>query len=318
MPRKLIIDCDTGSDDAVAIMLAALHPALELVGVTTVNGNVPVENCTDNSLRVLDFIGRGDIPVYEGLNRPIARQDFPIPRAIKKSTGIHSKELAIPAPTSKKQQKAAVEYLIETYRAATEEITLVPVGPLSNIAACIACDPKFVERVPEIVIMGGAHHHGNVTPSAEFNVWADPDASASVFAAGWKRLVCVPLDATHEALVSLDDTRRMTEMGTPAGIAAARFVEQRIRGYDANQPMKEKGAAPVHDAVCVAYLVDPTIITTDFRHVAVETVGALTVGRTVVDTNFRGEHAPNCHFAFHADRRKFVDMLLTTFARKPT
>jgi len=314
--RKLIIDCDTGSDDAVAIMLAALHPRLELIGVTTVNGNVPVENCTDNSLRVLDFIGRGDIPVYEGLNRPIARADFPIPRAIKKSTGIHSKELAIPAPKTRKQQKAAVEYLIETYRAATEEIALVPVGPLSNIAACIAVDPKFVERVPEIVIMGGAHHHGNVTPSAEFNVWADPDASASVFAAGWRKLVCVPLDATHEALVSLEDTSKMTAMGTPAGIAAAKFVEQRIRGYDANQPMKEKGAAPVHDAVCVAYLVDNSVITTDFRHVAVETVGTLTVGRTVVDTNFRGEHQPNCHFAFHADRRKFVDMLLTTFAPK--
>jgi inosine-uridine nucleoside N-ribohydrolase len=314
--RKLIIDCDTGSDDAVAIMLAALHPKLELIGVTTVNGNVPVQNCTDNSLRVLDFIGRGDIPVHEGLNRPIARADFPIPRAIKKSTGIHSTELPIPAPKSKKQQKGAVEYLIETYRAASEEVTLVPVGPLSNIAACLAVDPKFVERVPEIVIMGGAHHHGNVTPSAEFNVWADPDASAAVFAAPWKRLVCVPLDATHEALVSLDDTKKMTEMGTSAGIASARFVEQRIRGYDANQPMKERGAAPVHDAVCVAYLVDPSIITTDFRHVAVETVGTLTVGRTVVDTNFRGEHKPNCHFAFHADRRKFVDMLLTTFAKK--
>ncbi len=316
MRRKLIIDCDTGSDDAVAIMLAALHPQLDLVGVTTVNGNVPVENCTDNSLRVLDFIGRGDIPVYEGLNRPIARADFPIPRAIKKSTGIHSKELPIPPARSRKRDMAAVEFLIETYRAATEEIALVPVGPLSNIAAAIALDPKFVERVPEIVIMGGAHHHGNVTPSAEFNIWADPDASASVFAAGFRRLVCVPLDATHEALVSLEDAKRMTEMGTPAGIASARFVEQRIRGYDANQPMKERGAAPVHDAVCVAYLVDPSIITTEFRHVAVETMGALTVGRTVVDTNFRGEHAPNCHFAFHADRRKFVGMLAETFARK--
>jgi len=105
-------------------------------------------------------------------------------------------------------------------------------------------------------------------------------------------------------------------MNTPAGIASARFIEQRIRGYDANQPMKERGAAPVHDAVCVAYLVDNSIITADFRHVAVETVGTLTMGRTVVDTNFRGENPPNCHFAFHADRRKFVDMLLSTFAPK--
>jgi inosine-uridine nucleoside N-ribohydrolase len=312
--RKLILDVDTGTDDAVAIMLAALHPELELVGVTTVNGNVTVEHCTDNSLRTLDFIGRGDIAVYEGLNRPLVRADFPIPRAIKKSTGVHGLELPLPPPTSAKRAKAAVEFLIETYRAATDEIALVPTGPLSNIAAAIALDPKFVERVPEVVLMGGAHHHGNVTPAAEFNIWADADAAASVFAAGFRRLVCVPLDATHEALVSLDDVAAMDAMNTPAGTAAARFISRRIHAYDANQPMQERGAAPVHDALCVAYLVDPAVIATEFRHVAVETVGTLTVGRTVVDTNFRGENPPNCHFAFHADRAKFVAMLRETFA----
>ena len=315
MKRKLILDVDTGTDDAVAIMLAALHPDLELLAVTTVDGNVKVQYCTDNSLRTLDFIGRGDIPVYEGLHRPLTRPDFPIPRAIKKSTGVHGLELPLPAPTSTKQSKHAVEFLIETYRAATEEIVLVPTGPLSNIAAAIALDPGFVDRVPEIVLMGGAHHHGNVTPSAEFNIWADPDASASVFAAGFRKLVCVPLDATHEALVSLKDVEAMHAMNTPAGTAAARFIERRIHAYDANQPMAERGAAPVHDALCVAYLVDPAVITTEFRHVAVETVGTLTMGRTVVDTNFRGENPPNCHFAFHADRQKFVDMMIQTFAR---
>ncbi|MCX7380607.1 MAG: nucleoside hydrolase [Alphaproteobacteria bacterium] len=315
MARKLILDVDTGTDDAVAIMLAALHPDLELIGVTTVNGNVEVRYCTDNTLRTLDFIGRGDIPVFEGLNRPLTRADFPIPRALKKSTGVHVAELPLPAPTSVKHNKGAVEYLIETYRAATEEIVLVPTGPLSNIAAAIALYPKLVELVPEVVLMGGAHHHGNVTPSAEFNIWADPDASASVFAAGFRKLVCVPLDATHEALVSLADTAAMEALGTPSGIAASRFISHRIRAYDANQPMAERGAAPVHDALCIAYLVDPSVITTDFRHVAVETMGPLTMGRTVVDTNFRGENPPNCHFAFHADRAKFVAMMLETFAR---
>lgn len=315
MARKLILDVDTGTDDAVAIMLAALHPDLELVGVTTVDGNVIVKHCTDNTLRTLDFIGRGDIPVYEGLSRPLTRADFPIPRAIKKSTGVHGLELPLPPPSSAKQSKGAVEFLIETYRATTEPITLVPTGPLSNIAAAIALAPDIIERVPEVVLMGGAHHHGNVTPAAEFNIWADPDASASVFRAPWKRLVCVPLDATHEALVSLDDVAAMVAMNTPAGTAASRFIERRIRAYDANQPMAERGAAPVHDALCVAYLVDPSVITTAFHHVAVETVGTLTVGRTVVDTNNRGDHAPNCHFAFHADRRKFVRMMIETFAR---
>lgn len=313
--RKLILDVDTGTDDAVAIMLAALHPALELVGVTTVNGNVTVDHCTDNSLRVLDFIGRGDIPVYEGLSRPITRPDFPIPRAIKKSTGVHGTTLDVPPATSRKRDKAAVEFLIETYRAATDPIVLVPTGPLSNVAAAVALDPRFAERVPEVVLMGGAHHHGNVTPSAEFNVWADPDASASVFAAGFRKLVCVPLDATHQALVSRSVADRMKALGTPAGIAAERFIGRRIGAYDANQPMSELNAAPVHDALCVAYLVDPSVIATEFLHVAVETQGALTVGRTVVDTNRRGEGAPNCHFAFGADREKFCRMMLETFAR---
>ena len=312
--RKLILDVDTGTDDAVAIMCAALHPDLELVGVTTVNGNTTVDHCTDNSLRVLDFIGRGDIPVHQGLSRPIIRLDFPIPRAVKKDTGVHGKELDVPPATSRKQERNAVEFLVETYRAATDPITLVPTGPLSNIAAAIAADPGFVERVPEVVLMGGAHHHGNVTPSAEMNIWADPEASSAVFSAGFRKLVCVPLDATHEALVSRQVCDALKALGTPAGIAAERFIGRRIGAYDANQPMKEQGAAPVHDALCVNYLVDPSVIETEFLHVAVETQGALTVGRTVVDTNRRGGGEPNCHFAFHADRHRFCDFLLRTLA----
>ena len=132
-----------------------------------------------------------DIPVFEGVGRPLVRSDFPIPRAIKKSTGVHGQSLDIPAATSAAQSRSAVEFLIETYRATTEEIVLVPTGPLTNVAAAVALDPKFVERVPEIVIMGGAHHHGNVTPSAEFNIWADADAAASVLAAGSTSARCM-------------------------------------------------------------------------------------------------------------------------------
>lgn len=313
--RKLILDCDTGTDDAVAIMMAALHPALELVGVTTVNGNVTVDHCTDNSLRVLDFIGRGDVPVHEGLDRPLVRPDFPIPRRLKKNTGVHGTVLDVPEARSRKADKGAVEWLIETYRAATDPILLVPTGPLSNIAAALALDPKFVELVPEVVLMGGTHDRGNVTPSAEMNIWADPDASASVFAAPWRRLVAVPLDATHKALVSRADVDKMEAAGTPGATAAARFIGRRIGAYDANQPMAEAGAAPVHDALCVAYLVDPSVITTRFVHVAVETQGVLTVGRTVVDTFKRGDGAANCHWAHDADRAKFVSIMLETLAR---
>src|SRR5262249_44609670 len=136
--KKLILDVDTGTDDAVAIMLAALHPALELVGCTTVNGNAPVQYCTDNTLRVLDHVGRGGIPVHEGAAKPLVRPDFPVPRDQDDLAGkIHGKTLPIPATTRRKADAEAVEFLIETYRRATDEITLAPVAPLTNIAAAI-------------------------------------------------------------------------------------------------------------------------------------------------------------------------------------
>jgi len=311
--RKLILDVDTGTDDAVAIMLAALHPDLQLVACTTVNGNVEVEYCTNNSLRVLEFIDRPDIPVFEGLSSPLARPDFPIPRAQKKDTGVHSRELPIPQTSLTKQDVGAVEFLIETYRNTTDEIVLMPVGPLSNIGAALALYPRLAELVPEIVIMGGGHLKGNVTPSAEFNIWADPEASAKVFAAGFRKTTLVPLDATHKALVSGEKCRELAALGTNAGVAAARFIEQRIHGYDATQPMDVRGSAPVHDALCVAYLIEPEIIETQYRHVDVETHGTLTVGRTVIDTHFRGGKASNCYVAFGADQDRFCDILIQTF-----
>ncbi len=315
--RKLILDVDTGTDDAVAIMLAALHPALELVGCTTVNGNAPVEYCTDNTLRVLDHIGRGDIPVHEGAMRPLVRPDFPIPRDQDDLAGkIHGKTLPIPATRRRKAAAGAVEFLVETYRNATDEIALVPVAPLTNIAAGIRLDPKFAARVPEIVIMGGGHEIGNVTPSAEFNIWGDPEAAAIVFAAGFRKMTLVPLDATHRALVSYQDCETLRALGTPAGKAAADFIGHRIEVHDEIQKMDVAGTTPVHDAVCVGSLVDRSIITTRRLHVAVETTGALTVGRTVIDTHFRGGQKPQCDVALDADPAKFMAMLLGTFSAR--
>lgn len=317
MARKLILDVDTGTDDAVAVMLAALHPALDLIGCTTVNGNIPVQYCTDNTLRVLEHIGRGEIPVYEGLARPIARADFPIPRAAKDTSGkYHPDALPVPPTTLSKQNASAVEFLIETYRAATDPIVLVPVGPLSNIAACVAVDRNFVRRVPELVIMGGAHALGNVTPSAEFNIWADPDAAASVFAAGFEKITLVTLDATHRALITAAHCKALHALGTPAGHAAADFIGHRIVVHDAHQKQEIAHSTPVHDALAVGFLIDPALITTRRLHVAVETHGELTVGRTVIDTHFRGGQAPNCDVAFDADAVGFADLLLRTFAGK--
>jgi inosine-uridine nucleoside N-ribohydrolase len=315
MPIKLILDVDTGTDDAVALMLAALHPDLELIGATTVNGNVAVESCTENSLRVFDYIGI-PVPVYEGVSRPIARADFPIPRPdIQSSSAVHGQYLDIPPSTSRKQATGAVEFLVETYRAATDEIVLVPVGPLSNVATALTVEPRLRDWIPELVIMGGAHHHGNVTPRAEFNVWADPEAARVVINSGVRRITLVPLDATHRALISLDDCARLRALETPAGEAAARFTERRIAGYDTTQPMARPHAAPVHDALAVAAIIDRSVITTRHLHVDVETHGELTVGETVVDTNQRSRREPNVDVALDADEAKFVAILLETFAR---
>ncbi|MDO8106750.1 nucleoside hydrolase [Isoptericola sp. b441] len=317
MTTRLILDCDTGTDDAVAIMLAATHPDLELVGVTTVNGNVQVEYCTENTLRVLDHVGRSDVPVHEGMDRPIVRTDFPVPRdaALNPNSSIHGRELPLPPATTRKQDVGAVEFLVETYRRTTQEITLVPVGPLSNIAAALAVEPGLVDAVPEVVIMGGGNVKGNATPSAEFNIWADPEAAATVLAAGFRRVTLVPLDATHQALVSQAQCDELRALGTTAGEAAATLIERRITGYDSTQPMATTHSAPVHDALCVAYLLDRDVVDLHHRHVDVETAGRLTVGRTVMDLYFRGHQEPNCHVALGADPDRFFAILRDTFAR---
>ncbi len=315
MVQQLILDVDTGTDDAVALMLAALHPDLELLGATTVNGNVAVEACTENTLRVFDHIGV-PVPVYEGVARPIARHDFPVPReSVRSSAAVHGTYLDIPPARSRKQPTGAIEFLVETYRAATQPIILVPVGPLSNIATAFTAEPRMADLVPELVIMGGANDHGNVTARAEFNIWADPEAAHIVLTSGVRRITLVTLDATHRALVSLDDCARLRALGTPAGQAAASFTERRIGGYDTTQPMARPHAAPVHDALAVASIVDPAVISTSFLHVDVETHGTLTVGETVVDTKGRGSGEPSVHVALDADEGRFVAILLQTFAR---
>jgi inosine-uridine nucleoside N-ribohydrolase len=314
MPRRLVLDCDTGTDDAIAIMLAALDPTLDLVGVTTVNGNVEVRHCTRNSLSVLDAIGRADVPVFEGASRPLVHPDFPIPRKPRNTYGDRVDHLPTPPPTIAKRNKTALEFLIETFRSANDDITLVPTGPLTNIATAIAVAPDFVQRVPQIVIMGGGDAVSNVTGAAEFNIWADAEAAASVFQAGFADITLVPLDATHQALVSRADTAQLAALGTPASTAAADIMQRRLEKFDDEGTFPERGVAPVHDAVCVACLIDPAVITTRRVHVAVETRGELTLGRTVMSREHHGKR-PNCSVAYAADRRRFFDLLLDAFSR---
>lgn len=316
MARRIILDVDTGTDDAVAIMFAALHPDIELTAITTVNGNVPLDNTTDNTLRVLDWIGASGIPVFAGLPRPIARTGFPGTRHFEANSGTdpHGLSLPIPPPRTRRQDRGAVEYLLSTLRSATQRLTLVAVAPLSNIAATLAIDPAVTGAVDELIIMGGGHAVANVTASAEFNIWADPEAASMVLSAGFEKITLVPLDATHQALITRKTCAGLAALETPAGIASARFIGRRIDAYGAS--MTTPDAAPVHDVLCTAYLVRPGIIRTRHLPVAVDTVSPLTIGRTVVDTRPDTQQKPNAHVAFETSAAALTELLLTTFARR--
>lgn len=191
---------------------------------------------------------------------------------------------------------------------------LVAVGPLTNVALALKLDAGLAARIPKLVIMGGGHDITSVTASAEFNIWADPESAAVVLGSRIAEIVLVPLDATYRALLSLEDCQRFRALGTPAGEATARFTERRIAGYERSGLTARPGAAPVHDALCIAYLVDPTVISLQRYHVDVETAGRLTVGRTVVDTCGRSGQEPNAWVALNADAAKFRDILLAAFA----
>ncbi|MEZ4662121.1 MAG: nucleoside hydrolase [Caldilineaceae bacterium] len=310
MPTKVILDVDTGTDDAVALMIAALSPDLELIGATTVVGNCPCTICTENTLRVFDHIGI-PVPVYQGMVEPMVRPDFDRPV----ESEVHGRYLDLPPATSKAQPQHAVDWLVETYAASAGDITLVPVGPLSNVAMALRRRPEIAAQIPELVIMGGAHHLGNRSALAEFNIWVDPEAARLVVNCG-RPMRMVPLDATHKALISDADCRQLRGLGTPAATAAAAFIERRIEGYNRSQPMKVLNTAPVHDALAVCAIIDPTVIQTELVAVDVETKGELTDGCTICDFGRRTGKAPNVHFALDVDVPKFKAMLFDILGRR--
>ena len=313
MPRtKLILDCDTGTDDAVAIMLACLHPRLELVACTVVTGNGPVAYSADNTLRVLSHIGRSDIPVYIGADEPLV----PRTRDTSRALALHGLTLPLPPVEHSVQAMRAAEFLVEQFAQGGDVPTLVATAPLTNIALAMALDPLFPTRVQRLVIMGGGHAISNITASAEFNFWMDPHAAATVMAAGFSDVTLVTLDATHTALITYADCDRLRAAGTPAALAAEQLMRQRIDAHEANDKMPVPGSAPVHDALCIGSLIDPQVITTQRVHVGVETAGPLTLGRSVMDLRPSADQAPNCTVAFAADRRKFVELLVVTLSQR--
>ena len=310
MPTRIILDVDTGTDDAVALMVAALSPDIELIGATAVHGNTGIDNTTENTLRVFDLIGRSDIPVFRGMGKPMLRPQGDRGMAAV----IHRELLDLPAAGTSARPQHAVDWLVDTYLASDGDITLVAVGPLTNVAMALLKEPRIAERIPEIVIMGGAHESGNRTASAEYNFWVDPEAAQIVVECG-RRIRMVSLDATHRATVTLDDCVRLRALGTPAANACASIVEQRIHGYNATQPMAGAVSAPVHDALAVCAIIEPSVITTRHIRVDVETASPLAVGRTICDVRPAPVGTPNVDFAFDADGPRFVEMLFEILGR---
>ena len=310
---KLILDVDTGTDDAIAIMLAALSPELELLGVSTVAGNTSIAHTTENTLRVLDHIGRGEIPVFRGAPGALVPSTAVADQS-ERSRKIHGDYLDLPPARSVAQPTPAAQFLVESFEEGADDVVLVPTGPLTNVATALALDPGLAARIPKLVLMGGGHRLGNVTPSAEFNIWADPEAARMVLRSGIRELVVVPLDATHQALVSDEDCERLRALGTPAGTAAADIIRTRIDGYERIQPTALRRAAPVHDALCVASLLDETVIETQEVYVDVELNGELTRGRTVGDFRPIPATPPNAKWASGANRARFLELLLEVFS----
>jgi inosine-uridine nucleoside N-ribohydrolase len=298
---EIIHDCDPGHDDAIALLLALASPELKLLGVTTVSGNQTLEKTTANAIRVLDHVGRHDVPVAAGAARPLVRERH-VAAEVHGETGLDGPDL--PPPSREPEHQHAIEWIAGTLRRATHPVTLVPTGPLTNVALFLAVYPELAAKLERVVLMGGAFGEGNNTPAAEFNIWADPEAAHRVFTSGLD-VTMVGLDVTHKALMTPEHARRLADSGAAGKLVADLFnfyvqFHRRDYGWD---------AAPVHDAVAMAHVIDPTLLETTHCGVVVDTGPELSRGRTHVDLR-RASWEPNAHVAVDIDSERFLGLLI--------
>ena len=270
MPIPIVLDCDVGHDDAIAILLALSSSEVELRAVTAVAGNAPLHHTVANAIRVLDHADRQDIPVAAGADRPLVRDPF-THGAAHGATGLDGPELP---PPSRRPQGHAIDLIADTVRASDQPVTLVPTGPLTNVALFLARHPDAAARLDRIVLMGGCTGFGNVTPNAEFNIWADPDAARRVFASGLD-VTMVGLDVTHQALFTVAEANALRGAGR-AGRLVAELVDFYARSH------RDWEGTPIHDAVAVAHVVDPGLLTLTACNVEVD-CGPVCRGRTICD-----------------------------------
>ncbi|WP_213815148.1 nucleoside hydrolase [Glaciihabitans sp. dw_435] len=297
--KKILLDCDPGLDDALAILLAHGDHALELIAITTVGGNVDLANTTRNALQLREYLGLEHIPVAAGAAAPLVRPAI-------SAAEVHGDEglgnVVLPAARLEASVTPAVDLIVETLRASPGEIHLVATGPLTNIALALHQDPAIIDLVASFTIMGGSFTRGNATPAAEFNILADPEAAAVVFAAGWQT-VMVGLDLTNQAIATHEIVERMAllgRLGNDLVVPLSTFWKDDPTGQ------------AVHDVVAVAFVARPDLFQSRLAHVEVETTGTFTSGMTVVDFDAA---VPNAIVPVALDVEGFWDYVLESYAR---
>lgn len=302
MSKPVIIDCDPGHDDAIALLLALASPELEVLGVTTVGGNTTLDKTTRNALTVLELAGRGDIAVAAGADRPLSRELF-VAEYVHGESGLDGPTLS--EPVADPVAAHAVDFLATTILASPEPVWLIPTGPLTNIAMTLWRYPEVATNIHSITFMGGAAEIGNVTPNAEFNIYVDPEAAARVLSSGIP-LTMIGLEVTHQALLGATEAEILRPANT-----CSRFVAELLDFFVENHPRTySEPGAPVHDVVAVAHVIDPTLVTTERCAVKVDTTDGLGRGRTVVDRWHVTDWHAQVDVGFILDRTGFSELLL--------
>lgn len=310
-PRKIIIDTDPGQDDAVAILLALASPEdVDVLGITAVAGNVPLALTAKNARIVCELAGRPDMRVFAGCDAPLTRK-LVTAEHVHGKTGLDGPQL--PSPQMPLQAQHAVDFIIETLRnEAPGTVTLCPIGPLTNIATAFTRAPDIIERVQEIVLMGGAYFEvGNITPTAEFNIYVDPEAAEIVFKSG-APLTVMPLDVTHKALTTGPRVQAFRDMGTEAGRMVAEWTDFFER-FDKEKYGSE--GAPLHDPCVIAWLLQPGLFSGRKINVEIETNSELTLGMTVADWWGVTSRTPNALFVGDVDAEGFFALLASRISR---
>ena len=309
-PRPIILDTDPGQDDAIAILVALASPELEVLGVTCVAGNVPLDLTSRNARILCELAGRDDIPVFAGAERPLVRE-LVTAEHVHGATGIDGPEWT--EPTTQLRPEFAVDWIVDTLRAADDaSITLCPVGPLTNIALALRSAPDVRSKIREIVLMGGAYWEGgNSTPVAEFNIYVDPHAADIVFRSGLP-IVALPLDVTHKALMTDEWIGSLDALGTPVGKAAAAMMWFTER-FDQEKYGSDGG--PLHDPNVIAYLLEPDLYSGKHVNVEIEQDSELGMGQTVVDWWKVTGRTPNCLWINNVDADGFHRLVGDRLAR---